>query len=46
VILKIFAIFSTTLAKLVKFRVGKQRSPKFAQIALLKKQQILFLENH
>jgi hypothetical protein len=36
------AIFSTTLAKLVKFRVGKQRSPKFAQIALLKKQQILF----
>jgi hypothetical protein len=40
------AKFSTTLAKLVKFRIGKQRSPKFAQIALLKKQQILFLKNH
>jgi hypothetical protein len=39
-------IFFTTLAKLVKFRVGKQKSPKFAQIALLKKQQTLFLKNH
>ncbi len=38
------ANFSTTLAKLVKFRIGKQRSPKFAQIALLKKQQILFFK--